>query len=173
MKDFLTLDEKTFAYFDEDSPATALSAVEDLESYIESQGPYDGIIAFSQAVGLVGTWMIKQHRLDRPTGLACAVFISGASPAVDFNSLGEGNVVLLSPEKIGQVIRIPTTHVWGSADPWNSVARDFSRLCKADVSSLVIHEGGHEVPGSGSKDVVTKVVNFIRRTVLMARAEAI
>lgn len=167
----MALDEKTFAYFDEDSPATALSAVKDLESFVETQGPYDGVIAFSQAVGLVGTWMIKQNRLGKTTGLKCAIFISGASPAVDFTSLEEGNVVLLSPDRIGQVIQVPTTHVWGSADPWNNVARDFSQLCKADVRSILIHEGGHEVPGSGSKDVVTKIVNFVRRTILLSQAE--
>jgi hypothetical protein len=59
---------------------------------------------------------------------------------------------------------MPTAHVWGKTDPYADAARELSMLCRSDTKSVFVHSGGHEVPGAGSKDAVTSIVNVIRRT---------
>jgi hypothetical protein len=164
----LSGDDKTWAYFNEDEPETALRAVNDLDAFVEAQGPYDGVISFSQAGGLVGTWIIQRLRQGKPS-FRCAIFLSAGSPAVDFDSLREGHVVALPLAKMAGVINMPTTHVWGMTDPYADVARELSMLCRSDVKSVFVHSGGHEVPGAGSKDAVTSIVNVIRRATLLAQ----
>ncbi|KUJ15090.1 uncharacterized protein LY89DRAFT_620399 [Mollisia scopiformis] len=169
VKSMLAGDEKTWAYFQEDEPKTALKAINDLDAFVEAQGPYDGVISFSQACGLVATWIIHRMRQGK-LSVRCAIFLSAGSPAVDFDSLKEGNVVVLPQQKMGGIIDIPTAHVWGLADPYAEVAHGLSMLCRSDVKSEFIHEGGHEVPGAGSKEDVTSIVNIVRRTTLLAQA---
>lgn len=164
----LSRDEKTWAYFNENEPSTALKAVNDLDAFVEAHGPYDGVISFSQAGGLVGTWIIQQLRAGKPS-FSCAIFLSAGSPAVDFDSLREGNVVVLPPTRMAGIINIPTAHVWGSRDPYANVAQELSSLCRPDMKSVFVHAGGHEVPGAGSKEAVTSIVNVIRRTTLLAQ----
>lgn len=168
VKNMLAGDEKAWAYFQEDQPETALKAVNDLDAFVEANGPYDGVISFSQACGLVGTWIIHRLRQGKPS-FRCAVFLSAGSPAVDFDSLKEGNVVVLPRAKMAEIIDIPTAHVWGLADPFAGVANELSMLCKSDVKSVFVHDGGHEVPGAGSKEVVTNIANIIRRNTLLAQ----
>ncbi|KAF9701269.1 hypothetical protein EKO04_001171 [Ascochyta lentis] len=168
IKDLLAADEKTFAYFSEDDPATALKAIKDLDTFVHVNGPYDGVMAFSQSVGLVGTWMVQRQKLGKPS-FRFAVFLSGASPVVDFNSLQDGNVVLLPPEKFAGLIDLPTAHIWGSQDPYADVAKNFSAVCRADLRSATLHTGKHEVPGAGSKESVTAAVNIMRRAIILAQ----
>lgn len=125
-------------------------------------------MAFSQAVGLVGTWIAQQQKLSKPS-FRFAVFLSGASPIVDFDSLQEGNVVLLPPDKFAGFIDLPTVHVWGMQDPYADVAQGIKTLCRADVRSATLHAGGHEIPGAGAKESITAAVNVIRRAILLAQ----
>jgi hypothetical protein len=98
----------------------------------------------------------------------CAVFFSPAIMPVDYKALQVGEVRSLSFETDGEIIDIPTAHIWGSADQWATTGSELSRMCNANVRSVVIHDGGHEVPGPGSKVAVTRTVNVIRRAVDMA-----
>ncbi|PMD32115.1 hypothetical protein L207DRAFT_590987 [Hyaloscypha variabilis F] len=100
----------------------------------------------------------------------CAIFLSAGSPAVDFESLREGHNVVLPLAKMAEVIDMPTVHVWGKTDPYADAARELSMLCRSDTKSVFVHSGGHEVPGAGSKDAVTSIVNVIRRTTLLAQS---
>lgn len=172
VKDILAGNEEGFCYFDEDVPASALAAVRDLDDYVDAHGPYDGIIAFSQAVGLAGTWLVHRQRLNL-AGVRCGIFLSGGSTALDPDVLGEGDMVPLSLGKVGETIDLPTAHIYGAVDPHASSAREFSGLCRADLRSVYIHPGGHEVPGSGSgssaKEVLNQAVNAVRRVVILSR----
>lgn len=69
---------------------------------------------------------------------------------------------------MSEIIDIPTAHVWGAADPYAPIAQELGGLCKEDLRSEFIHGGGHEVPGAGSKEAVTSIVNVIRRAILLA-----
>lgn len=165
-KHMLPAHEKTWTYFGEDTK-TAVSAVEHLEAFVEIEGTYDGVITFSQGSALVATWMAHRLRHGK-TSFRCAIFLSASVLGVDLGSLREGNFVTLSHAKMGEVIDIPTAHVWGVADPYAEIAREFSLLCDSSVRSVATHSGGHEVPGPKSKDDLINTVNAIRRAIFLA-----
>lgn len=54
-------------YFDEQSPEGILAALHSLGTYVEIEGPFDGVITFSIAASLVATWLV-----DRAVSIANA-----------------------------------------------------------------------------------------------------
>lgn len=114
--------------------------------------------------------MIRKFKED-PEGqradplFKCAVLFSPAMMPVDYKALQEGEFRTLNVATDGEIIDIPTAHIWGSDDHWTATGRELSRMCKANGRSVFIHDGGHEVPGPGSKVAVTRTVNVIRRAV--------
>lgn len=166
----VTGDGKAFSYFIENDVKTAQRALLDLDAYVDAEGPFDGIIAFSQAVGLAGTWLVHRRRASSPSSVRCAIFLAGGSSALDPTLLlEEGAIVHLPAAKVGEIIDIPTAHVYGVADPYAPEAVAFSALCGREVRSVYVHPGVHEVPGSGAgssgREVLNLTVNTIRRAI--------
>lgn len=161
-----------FAYFDHNSPESVLKAVTDFDNFIRDDGPYDGVITFSQAATVVGTWMVHQAKQSKlsESGFKCAVFLSAATPAVNYEALLGGHLVEVNNTEVAGIIDIPTAHVWGTEDQWADVATRFSDICKSDVRSIFMHPGGHEVPGTSSKEALTRSVNVIRRAIQLSVA---
>lgn len=163
--------DQGFSYFEENNASSALAALVDLDNYFNSEGPFDGIIAFSQSVGLAGTWLVHRQRRQLPS-VRCGVFFSGAATALDPDILHDGRMVALPADRVGQVIDTPTAHIYGSEDSYAAAAKEFSGICNSAVRSTYIHPGRHEVPGSGSgssaKDVVHLSVNAIRRVISLS-----
>ncbi|KAI1173076.1 hypothetical protein F4777DRAFT_559136 [Nemania sp. FL0916] len=139
---------------------------------LQTDGPYDGVIAFSQAVSLVSTWMLRQAKRGEHSESAfkCAIFLSAALLPYDFEQLEKSRLQLVKTAEVGEAISIPTAHVWGEGDQFSSTASDFTNLCKSDVKSVFIHKGGHEVPGGSSKEDVSRAVNIIRRAIQLSEA---
>lgn len=140
-----------------------------LDSYLSDQGPFDGILGFSQGAGLAAMHMARQAMVD-PTcrikpPLKCAIFLSSiAVPDPTAFDL-RGEIRMLDPKIDGQLIRIPTVHIWGAKDELNKESRVLKALCDHRTASTFIHEGDHEVPGLGAKEAVTETVKTIRRSI--------
>jgi hypothetical protein len=176
LKDMLTGNDQVFSYLQADDPVSALASVLDLDAYIDAEGPFDGIIAFSQAVSIVGTWLIYRQRRHLPS-VRCCIFMSGGAMALNPDLLMEGLMVPLPIDKAKEIISIPTVHIYGALDPHAPAAKEFSGLCRASVRTVYVHPGHHEVPGSGSKssskEVVNLSVNAIRRVISLASQDKI
>ncbi|PQE07470.1 serine hydrolase FSH protein [Rutstroemia sp. NJR-2017a BBW] len=170
IKTLMPSEQEAFAYFDDNSAKSALKAYNDFITFLETDGPYDGVIAFSQAVPLVSSWMIQQVRQGKPieATFKCAVFFSAGDLPYDLDALQSGSNAFLREKESGAVIDIPTAHVWGEADWVADTAMEFTKLCKADTRSFFVHKGGHEIPGSSAEDAVTRSVNIIRRAIQLA-----
>lgn len=50
-------------------------------------------------------------------------------------------------------INIPTANVLGRQDQWRLHSKDLVDLCARDLTTLIEHDGGHEIPHSASEDV--------------------
>ena len=143
--------------------------LEELNCFIESDGPFDGILAFSQGAQVAATYLAWKaakdplHQQLRPV-FKCAVFLSGAVPA-DPTALWQDELRTLDPTVDGQVIGIPTVNVWGSKDPRKDSAILLSRLCKPQFATNVTHGGEHVVPGAGDTVGLSLTVAAIRKTV--------
>lgn len=145
-------------------------ALDQLRTFIELEGPFDGVIAYSHGAAFAATYIIQQARAEPPTvPFKCAVFFSAAPPA-DPTALSQGVRRVLDVNTDGIKITIPTVHVWGSNDTLHPDTHEYARgLSAPELREEVVHEEGHDIPGGKAREAVLEVAKAIRRTV--ARAE--
>lgn len=132
-------------------------ALETIKTSIINDGPYDGVIGFSQGAGLAG--------------ILCNC-IQNIAPA----SANQGPfkfAILYSgfraqPDELQHYydtpIKTPTLHILGSLDTVVSEERSMKlyNACAEDSRTLLHHPGGHFVPNS--KPLVKAVTDFIEAT---------
>ena len=109
----------------------------------------------------------KKHPFS-PLPFRCAIFISGGIPA-DPDALDKGEVSLLHGARDGQLLKLPTAHIWGRNDNLlPGTSQVLSGLCEEARMFISTHDEGHDVPSAGSKAAVLGAVRAIRRTIDMA-----
>ncbi|GFF25916.1 hypothetical protein IFM61606_09581 [Aspergillus udagawae] len=160
--------ESMYAFMDPQEPETGVTAYQNLEEYLEDEGPYDGIIAFSQAATMILTYLAYVAR-QKALGLHTiapfrfAIFLSIVQSPLDYEALQRGHVIEIRPEHAKGAVDIPTVHIWGALDDNTEGASRAAEVCRDDMKWIYVHERGHEVPGAGSRLEVTRIVNTIRR----------
>ncbi|KAF2442433.1 hypothetical protein P171DRAFT_364046 [Karstenula rhodostoma CBS 690.94] len=97
-----------FVYYVPTSAPTILKAVDDLQHYLEQDGPFDAILAFSQGCGLAATWCYRAQQ-SQHVPLKGIIFFSG-EPAHSLAGLAQGEVRDLDPQSEAGIIRLPTMH---------------------------------------------------------------
>ncbi|KAL2366814.1 hypothetical protein RJZ56_000145 [Blastomyces dermatitidis] len=60
----VTSKEDTFAHYNPNSPEIILKALDNLGKYIEDEGPFDGVIGFSQGAMLATSYGIHKYQED-------------------------------------------------------------------------------------------------------------
>ncbi|PVH92932.1 hypothetical protein DM02DRAFT_677174 [Periconia macrospinosa] len=150
-----------FAYFDPHSAKSIINAVDDLQKYVETEGPFDAVLAFSQGCGLAATWLATAH--GKNYAIKAAVFFSG-EPAFSPKALEQGVIKNLDPLVDGSII-LPALHIWGARDDTNPERNKMLYEQWDDrARALLVHPGAHELPGSAMDAlVVTDIVHRIRR----------
>jgi len=155
-------DDDYFAYFDANVPASVQDAINQLREYILAEGPFDGIIGFSQGAGLAAMYLVQQaHAKMSP--IKCAIFLSSFTVYDPVAFQQQGVIRKLDPMQDGVPIQIPTVHIWGEREGGSEDSERLRDLCNQSLASTFIHEGGHEVPGLGAKGAVTGIVKVVRR----------
>jgi len=156
-----------YQYYDQDSASSMSLAVSQLSNYIESEGPFDGVIGYSQGASLAATFLIgySQQNPSSPLPFKCAVFFSGGKP-LDPVMLSKGKLELIDPTKTGTLLKLPTANIWGRNDTlWPGSSQVLSDLCDDSMRTVVLHDEGHDIPGARAKEAVQGAVRAIRRTV--------
>ena len=176
-----------YSHFDWYSASSLLEALQSLSSYIEANGPYDGVIAFSQGSCLASTLMLQHHRTDPDDGaplFKCAIFLSGILP-FDTDALGAGQRKQIGKinaaeaeycdsssedesdlEDVVDAFRIPTAHIWGLNDDHPLPQGDrLYQLCPGQLRVAVTHREGHSIPSRRNDAVMKKMVRAIRKTI--------
>ncbi|KAL8626914.1 hypothetical protein Q9189_007395 [Teloschistes chrysophthalmus] len=159
-----------YAYYVPAIRDTVREALDDLDEYIAEEGPFDGVLAFSQGACLAVMHLVRQsveHRSNTPS-FRCAIFI--ACPNVyDLAAFVEhGEFRCLNPKDDGHPIEIPTVHIWGEQDGLSEQSRGVSELCKPSMATVFVHEGSHEVPKSSGKSTLAGSVKAMRRGITLA-----
>jgi predicted esterase len=148
-------------------------ALQDLESLVDEEGPFDGVMAFSQGAALAASLIVHKLRKD-PTGqrrrpvFRCAIFFSGGVPGElsCIHSTGAASERLLSFDSDGEIIQIPTAHIWGATDQlYPTFGPVLSKLCRSDRRFVYIHPGGHEIPGPKDPQQVQETIVVIEKTI--------
>lgn len=159
-----------WAYFDNNDSASYLKALYQLNDYIEAEGPFDGVLAFSQGASLAAMHIVRKAVQEplQPPPFKFAVLISCSSVYDPKAWLENGEVHVMQAEEVGTIINIPTAHIWGADDQFRDEAEGVKNLSRTDVASFVMHSGGHEVPRAISKKDLADCTKAMRRAVILA-----
>lgn len=167
------VDDEFLQYADLDSNESCLKALYDLETFVVEEGPFDGVIGFSLGATLAASLMVYKLRKNpqkerlHPT-FRCAIFFCGGIPEVLEMDGGTGRRQM-SYETDGELIEVPTAHIWGANDhSWPNFGTVLSKLCHHDQRAVFIHQGGHEVPGPKDQDSMLQAIRVIKRTIELA-----
>ncbi|KAG8162667.1 hypothetical protein KVR01_007145 [Diaporthe batatas] len=164
--------EAYYSYFD-GTLQSIHQAVLDLAEYLDSEGPFDGVIGFSQGGALAATLLAAESRGLLPpfetTGndsrLKCAIFLSCGQPW-DFAALESGVERRLSAEADGVCIRIPTAHFWGSNDMEGFLGNhEVVSLCEEKNRVVSVHKSGHGIPTASRPADLMGLVKGLERTI--------
>ena len=159
---------QTYNYFDVDDTASMHRALEQLHAFIQLEGPFDAVLAYSHGAGFAATYMVQQALLDAPPPFKCAVFLSAARP-VDPAALSAGSLRFLDPRADKVRIDVPTAHIWGSNDSLHPGSSECVReLSTAELREEVVHEEGHDIPSGKARAAVLDMAKAVRRTVARA-----
>lgn len=105
---------------------------------VKEQGPFDGLLAFSQGAAMAAIICALQEQGDERFPFSFVIIIAG------FCSRSSGHLPLYQ-----QPITIPSLHVFGDTD--RVIPKDMSEellACFKDAHTIQ-HPGGHFVPASG------------------------
>ncbi|PHH70645.1 hypothetical protein CDD80_5876 [Ophiocordyceps camponoti-rufipedis] len=146
----------------------------DLIAFIASRGPFDGLMAFSEGASVAATLLAELARPDSDEPIAafrCAVFFCGLPP-LDLQLHKSGRAIrLLEPAVDGVAVRLPTAHIWsGVGQVLPDAGRHLAALCDPDTREELIHDLGHQVPGSRSEQGLRQTVRVIERTLQRAKS---
>jgi hypothetical protein len=144
--------------------------IEDLLSLAADEGPFDGVIGFSEGGAAAANMMIEDAKNDpRWCEFKCGIFFCALTP-VDVTQVTD-KVRHLSASEDGILITLPTAHIWSQGGDYHpGMGQDLVELCQADVREQVIHQLGHEVPGARSDDFYKETMRAIERTIERAKS---
>ncbi len=162
---FVSTSDEFFSYFEPKSIASYTLALSELTSYIATEGPFDGVMAFSQGAGLAASFIIHCNQNKQRQPFKVAVLFSGGVPAI----VSHDNICMLDGENEGVLLDLPTAHIWGRNDrEYPTFGPLLSELCKREVRRVVVWDGGHEIPGLRDKGAVGEAVRAIKETIRRA-----
>ena len=118
-------------------------AYDDLADRLESDGPYDGVVGFSNGgallAGFLSDYVLQYPSEDLPC--RCAIFISSFPPF----RMDQAEKPRFRTDGLSYLQTLPTLHVIGNQDFVREHSQQFVELC--GLQALVVtHSKGHEVP---------------------------
>lgn len=148
-----------------------MTALSQLDAYIEAEGPFEAVLAFSHGASLAAAYLMCKH-YDNPSAtpaFRCAVLVSPISAYDTVAYLEKGEIrVLANGDEKGPPIAIPTVLMWGETDERKGESQSYRTLCDQRLLEVYAHDGGHEVPGFGTKTSVQGAVKAMRRGISRA-----
>ncbi|KAI1637812.1 serine hydrolase FSH [Biscogniauxia mediterranea] len=143
----------------------------DLLDLVNTEGPFDGLMGFSEG-GAVAAWMLLENSRYPLTfgSFKCAVFFSAAVP-FDPDVVRTGIIRTVDPATEGVPINIPTAHIWSRTRDVNvDRAQALAQLCNKTLREEFVHNLGHDVPGSKSDEDLSGALRVIEHTIENARS---
>ena len=150
-------------YHIKDNPDRLLivEAVETLSNLIESEGPFDAVLGFSEGSGLAATLLADHMAKSRAAGkdsmLKLGIFWGGVPPLT-----ADGKRWYL-PHIDGQIFDLPTIHVIGAMDPFLGAGMLLYNLCDPHSATLFDHGKGHQMVWETK--IVKSLVEMIREQI--------
>ncbi|PYH97607.1 putative DUF341 domain oxidoreductase [Aspergillus ellipticus CBS 707.79] len=147
----------------EPDDASLLDAYDWLYEVVHEEGPFDGILGFSQGGTLAAGFLIhhaKAYPRDPPL-FRCAIFINSLPPF----RMDPGGTPVVDADLEGY-INIPTVTIAGGQDPLLEFSFVLYRLCDPAKSTCVVHSRGHDIPSDRKN--ISAMTLAIRKLALQA-----
>ncbi|RDL39060.1 DUF341-domain-containing protein [Venustampulla echinocandica] len=166
-----------YAYYNVGAGAASSIAIalDQLEAYIALEGPFDGVLGFSQGAGLAIMLLVRRYHGDpvAPPPFKCAILFSPVSVYDPVAYEKRGQVRLLDGTLDGKYsITIPTAIIYGKEDSRKQECEGLLSSCDPTKRSVLIHEGNHEIPGIGLRSELAGTVNMVRRAIYQAELQS-
>ena len=156
-----SLEDAIYALKDDPGHGAILEAIETLSHLLEAEGPFDGILGFSEGSCLAATLLAdhleKSRRAGKDSIFKLGVFWGGVPP---FTADGKRWYL---PRHDGQVLDLPTIHVIGATDPFLAAGMLLHNLCKPASATLFDHGKGHQIVWESK--IVKSLVEVIREQI--------
>lgn len=136
--------DQYFAYYDPTHSFSILQAIDDLAAYVSAEGPFDGVMGFSQGAALAAMLLARELPAEP---FRFAIFLCAGLPFCEA-SLRHGVLRHLDPKVDKRMIRVPTAHIVRSKDDALQASLTMMDLCVTEGRGLLDHRAGHEVPVS-------------------------
>ncbi|KAF2642181.1 hypothetical protein P280DRAFT_468618 [Massarina eburnea CBS 473.64] len=140
---------------------SAAKTLKYLYHVMETEGPFDGIVGYSEGATIAGTLLLHEQVLAETHGrqpmIKCALFFGGwppMKPTLD-------GIVLADESDL--MIDIPTCHIIGSLDPYLHGNIALYNICDLDTAFIFDHAKGHTLPRD--KHMVKELGDTVRRMI--------
>lgn len=142
---------------------------EGLLRIIRVQGPFDGVVGFSEGAGVALSLLVDDER-QAHNNFKCGIFFSAATPE-DPDVISTGVHRKLDVSTDGTVVNVPTAHIWSpDGDVHPSMGQEAVYLCDEKVREEFMHNLGHTVPGFTSNEAFSGALRAIERTIERSRS---
>lgn len=141
-----------------DEKPSDFSIIQDkIRTLTEEDGPFIGILAFSQGVRTAAALLSRvnptlQHdgllktTEERAWGFSFGILIAGTFPPLHSGIISNSEIA----EDSAARITVPTLHVLGKHDPFRAESLQVLRQCCEPLDTTVVNfNGNHEVPTNG------------------------
>ncbi|ORY63889.1 serine hydrolase FSH [Pseudomassariella vexata] len=133
-------------------------AIQFLYKIMETEGPFEGIIGYSEGAAVAATLPLQEQRWFQKTGrppmIKCAVFFAGWPP------LDPVTYSMVLADESDLMIDVHTCHIIGSLDPYVAGSLALYNTCDPDKAYIFDHGKGHTLPRE--KGVVKELGDVIR-----------
>ena len=155
--------EPPYRCFYEATPTATqlLRAHEYLTEIVEEDGPFEGLLGFSQGAEVAASLLFYQGEKVK---FKFAIFIGG-TPPFDVAALASGKdttPVKMRADTHSARIQIPTAHVMGRGDAYREFSKALLGLCNPREVKVYDHKGSHVVPrGQEAMEDLTAALNSV------------
>ncbi|KAJ5439247.1 uncharacterized protein N7458_010245 [Penicillium daleae] len=177
-------------------PEEVSVALDDLRAVLEEDGPYDGLIGFSEGAALITSLLLcDEHAGHRPRVQLAVLFNSVVPLIADpiamhhaSSPLGElvhehHNHYLALLQTDGQVngplsqargfspvgplrIAVSTVHIIGDQDPFAPSSQLVVGMCRPERVQMLWHDGSHKLPQAG--EVLDHCAELIETAIMLS-----
>lgn len=149
---------------------------------------FDGVLGFSQGAALAASYLLHRQQNDSTPALKLAILASASLP---FSIDNEHGVAMSDPEfstarpevYLQQLkatsdrwsarrwtpqrdcirLRVPTVHVYGTQDVYQSQSKELSELCEDATATVIRHREGHWIPSN--EMISRKIANAMMQAI--------
>jgi hypothetical protein len=166
---------------------STISAIQFLFKIMEEEGPFEGIIGYSEGATMAGTLLLAEQRRKQLEGyepmIKCAIFFAGWPPLdpqtfamvlsdetetmIDIHSCHiSKSICLESPTISRKVLYTNYSSKVGSLDPYVGGSLALYNACDPDIAYMFDHGKGHTLPRDAA--VIKELGDVVRNMITEA-----